>query len=100
MTALNDVLKAEQEADEVIETSKKEVEAMIASARTEQQTRLESEKNKLQEFGVIETKTQQVHVDEQVKKIIAETENQVISTEKRFLSKKDSIKSALMERFQ
>lgn len=100
MTALNDVLKVEKEADEAIETSKKEVEVLVVNAREEQRSRLEAERLKLQESGEAETKRQQAHVDELVKKIVVDTETQVEGIEKRFSNKKESVKTALMKHFQ
>ena len=100
MTALNDVLKVEKEADEAIETSKKEAEAAVMAAHTEQRSRLDAERLKLQESGEVETKNQQAHIDELVKKIVADTETQVVAIEQRFSNKKESVKAALMQHFR
>ena len=100
MTALNDVLKAEQQADEMIETANKEAEATVVSAREEQKNRLDSEKNSLEEAEAEATKTKQTEIDGLVNKVISSTESQVTAIEKQFSEKKEAVKTALLSKFQ
>ncbi len=100
MTALNDVLKAEQEADEMIETANKEAESEVLSAKAAQKDILESEKKKLEESGAEEMAAKQTKVDSLVKGVVANAEAQVIAVEKQFSEKKDAVKTALLSKFQ
>lgn len=100
MTALNDVLKAEQQADERIEVAKKEGEKTLAAAQVRQQEVLATEKAGLEKQASEAEEVHRVRIGEQVKKIQAETEAQVLVTKKRFADKRGAIKTLLLQRFQ
>lgn len=100
MTALNEVLQAEQAAEQLIETAKKDAEAAVAAAKTEQQERLAAERTQLQVAEAADAAAQQARIDEMVQKILTDTDAQVAAIEQQFASKKNTVKELLIEELQ
>ncbi len=100
MTAFNQVLNAEQEAEQSIKAATEEVAATVAEARAERQTRLKNEAEKLREIKEKTLSDHKLHIDEAVKKIQTDVATQVAAIEQRFISHKTELKSSLMQSFK
>jgi len=100
MTALDEVLTAEKEAEQTVAKANKDAAVALQNARVEQQTSLETEEKRLAEAAIEAAAAEEVRVTELAKKITAEVSDQVVAIEKRFVSKKDDLKSAIMQKFQ
>lgn len=99
MTAFNEVLTAEQEAERSINAAKEEMVAAVAAAHTEHRTRMETETVKLNEAEQAAIAAHQVQVNGLVKKINDEVSTQVSAVKQRFVSHKAELISAIKQSF-
>ena len=100
MNALDEVLKAEQEAEQVIKASEEKAVLLIQKAETDQQTHLDSEERRLEDFAKSTLSSDEIRVAELAKKIMVEAETKVSIIEKNFAGKKEDLKTKVKQRFQ
>ncbi|MCD5381149.1 MAG: hypothetical protein LR008_01075 [Candidatus Pacebacteria bacterium] len=100
MTALDEVLKAEQEAETGIETAKAEAAASVTAAREEKSLRLESEGKKLDEAGKAALKEYEKHVADMTGKIDVETTDNVTAVKKKFADSKEEVLKVIKQNFK
>ena len=99
MTAFDDILKAEKEAEESIATAKKEVEEAITVAKKERGTKIAAETVKLDEAEKTALQAHQAQIDEKIQHIQKEVAVEVAAIEKKFESQKADWKATLKKKF-
>lgn len=99
MTAFNEVLVAEQEAEQAINTAKNDAVATVAAARTNHQSEIDSVSIKLQDLEKTELISHQGHVAGLIEKIKSDVQEEVVALEKRFATHKDELKSKIAKSF-
>lgn len=99
MTAFDDILKAEQEAEKSIATAKEEVAEAIVKARGERKTKIETETARLKEVEESALNKHQGHISDLTSKIEKEVEVQVASVENKFESHKVELRKTLKNKF-
>lgn len=100
MTALDEVLKAEKEAETGIETATTEAETSVATAREEHNSRLEAETRKLDEAGKAALIEYEKHVSDMTGKIEAKTVDNVTAVQKKFVDSKDEVLKVIKQNFK
>jgi len=99
MTAFEDILTAEQEAEKSKNTAKDEMAAAIAKAKDEKKSRLEEERAKLKEVEKNALDTHKRKVDEKTQQIEKEVAVAVATIEKKFESHKKDLVETLKNKF-
>lgn len=99
MTAFEDILTAEQEAEKSIITAKEEVAEAIAKAKDDKKVRLEEETVKLKEVEKKALDTHRESVKEKTQQIEKEVAVAVTAIEKKFESKKKDLVETLKNKF-
>lgn len=100
MTALDEVLKAEEEAKQTLKTAEEASAKAVEEAKTEQQTKLNKEKEDLAEVAKTNTANEQIRAKKMADEIVSDFDAQVKAVEERFEAKKDSLKEAVKKKFQ
>lgn len=100
MTALNDVLTAEQESEQAIVAANEAAAVALQAARVAQQERLKAEEEKLAEAAIKATATEEARVAELAKDISTEVDSKVSMIKQRFAGKKDELKTSITQCFQ
>ncbi len=100
MTALDEVLLAEQEAESAITAAEAKAEAAISAMKNDHQTRLEEELIKLKEAEAKALTEQEKIVSGLVGKIEAETAEQVDTLEKQFAEKQTTLLTEVKKNFK
>lgn len=100
MTALDEVLKAEEMAKETVEAAKETASKAVEEAKAEQQSKLEEEKKSLAEAAEASTANEETRVKGLADSIVSEFDGEVKAVEQRFEAKKDSLKATIKKRFQ
>lgn len=99
MTAFNEVLTTEQEAEQAIVTAKEEVAKATLAARAESKTRLVEATKNLQESEVAILAKKQIEIDGLVEKIHTTVKSRVDSVKQQFASHKVELKETLTKNF-
>lgn len=99
MTAFKEVLAAEQEAEQAINTAKKEAVANVAAARTNRQLKIETEESKLREAEEASIVAHKAHIAKLVEQIQSEVQVKITALENRFSTHKADLKSTLTKSF-
>ena len=99
MTALDEVLTAEKEAEQTVATAKENAAAAIVAAKTKQTEDIAAEEAKLAEAAAAATETEEKRVEELAKQITAQVDNEVSAIEQGFGSQKDALTATVKEHF-
>lgn len=100
MTAFNEVLIAEQEAEQSIEAATKEAAAAVTKAKTDRDTVLATTEQTLQEEAIAATAATQTALDAKVQKIKAVAAAEVTVIQQQFSAQQTELKTLLTQRFQ
>lgn len=99
MTAFNEILTTEQEAQKSIETATSEVAIAIDQAHANGKTRIQTESASLQEAEKKQLASHKSSIAELTKKIDEEVAGNVSATEKRFETHTAELTTELKKRF-
>jgi vacuolar-type H+-ATPase subunit H len=100
MTAFNEVMTAEQEAEQAIQTAKEAALAAVAEAEEAKRVRLVKVEAELTSVAQAETLKQQGEIEDAGKKITDAAEATVAAVRQRFTSRKAEAVKILKGRFQ
>ncbi|MCA9362980.1 hypothetical protein KC851_01545 [Candidatus Kaiserbacteria bacterium] len=99
MTAFNDILTAEKEALQSIETAKAEMAELVSKARGERKSKIEEEVIKLSEAENAVISAHKSSLKEVTDKIEAETKVKVAKIEEKFAAAADNLKKEIRDSF-
>lgn len=99
MTAFNEVLTAEQEAEQAIVTAKEEAAKVTLAARAEAKNRLAAETKKLEEQESTAVLNQEKKIADLVEKIHSTVKSRVEAVKKQFSLHKTELKETLTKNF-
>ena len=100
MTALDEVLKAEEMAKETVATAEETATKAVEEAKNEQKDKLEKEQETLAEAAKASTADEEVRVKGLADNIVSDFDGQVKSIEQSFEAKKDALKATITKRVQ
>lgn len=95
MTAFNEILIAEQEAEQAILSAKEEAAKVTLAAKAEAKARLAAETKKLEDLEVASIQNQEKHIAGLVEKIHSTVKSRVDSVKMQFASHKAELKATL-----
>ncbi|NCN12071.1 hypothetical protein GW937_01995 [Candidatus Kaiserbacteria bacterium] len=99
MTAFNEVMTAEQKADNAILLAKEEATAAVASAIENRRITLESTETELKKIEQQELGKHSQHIEDLLEKISADATAQVMAMRQRFETHKAALLALLKEEF-
>jgi vacuolar-type H+-ATPase subunit H len=99
MSAFNEVMTAEQEADKAIATAKEEVTAAIHTAESDGRNRLVTAEAEIKRSEQEERERHEQRIVEMVKKITGDAEAQVAAIKQRFTTQKTELTAFLKDHF-
>ena len=100
MTALDEILLAEQEAESAITAAGAKAEAAVSAMKNDHHTRLEEESVRLKEVETKALSEKEKQVAEMIKKIEVTTADQVASLEGKFADKQTTLIAGVKKKFQ
>jgi vacuolar-type H+-ATPase subunit H len=99
MTVFNDVLIAEQEAEQSINAAKEEAVAAVADAQVNHKLRLETEVLKSEEVEKVSLVSQQEQITNLIADIQSDVRVKIVALEDRFVTHKADLQSIIVKSF-
>lgn len=100
MSAFNEVMAVEREAEQAIVTAKEGVAAALHAAESDRRNRMVATENELKEQEQTEFAKHAAAVQNTVRKIKSDADAEVVAIKQRFATHKNELITYLTERFQ